>query len=257
MPLAEMLTDARKSPRQARSRAMVDLILDATARVLVEDGYARASTNRVAERAGISVGSLYQYFPSREALVSAVGRRHTDRLKSSLESTLVQNDHLDLRTAITRVLQALSMARAVDPELNRVLAEELPRFGSLDWKAEATARNCALARHLFDSHRDEIREGLQEEAAAFLVATLVEAAMNGAYREEGRALTPLTLERELTEMILRHIGKGEGEKRAASKRSDVIRGSTSRKEIPNELKLDSPSRLQKGKPVTTRPPASA
>ena len=209
MPVAEMLTDARKSPRQARSRAMVELILDATARVLIEEGFARASTNRVAERAGISVGSLYQYFPSREALVSAVGRRHTERLKGSLEMTLTQNDHLDLRTACTKVLRAVSMAHQVDPELNRVLAEELPRFGSLDWKAEATARGYALVRRLFDSHRNEVREGLDEDAAAFLTATLVEAAMNGAYRKQGRALSPLSLDRELTDMILRYISTGE------------------------------------------------
>jgi len=64
-------TSPRKKPRQERSVATVEVILDATARVLCSTGYDRASTNRIAMSAGVSVGSLYQYFPSKEALVAA------------------------------------------------------------------------------------------------------------------------------------------------------------------------------------------
>src|SRR5580658_10125349 len=69
-------TAPRKKPRQGRSLATVDAILDATARVLCTTGYDRASTNRIALAAGVSVGSLYQYFPSKEALVAALAARH-------------------------------------------------------------------------------------------------------------------------------------------------------------------------------------
>ena len=55
---------------------MVDDIVEATWKVLAEEGYAAASTNRIAERAGTSVGSLYQYFPNKDAIVAAVQRRH-------------------------------------------------------------------------------------------------------------------------------------------------------------------------------------
>lgn len=61
--------DPRRKPRQSRSRATVDAILQATAQVLVRDGYQKATTNRIAERAGVSVGTLYQYFPNKDALV--------------------------------------------------------------------------------------------------------------------------------------------------------------------------------------------
>jgi len=66
----------RKAPRQSRSQATVTAILDATARILLERGYAAASTNAVAELAGVSVGSLYQYFPNKEALIAALQARH-------------------------------------------------------------------------------------------------------------------------------------------------------------------------------------
>ena len=68
----------RRRPRQARAQATVDAIIQATARVLIEDGYDRASTNRIAQAAGVSIGSLYQYFPSKEALVAALVEEHFD-----------------------------------------------------------------------------------------------------------------------------------------------------------------------------------
>lgn len=62
----------RKQPRQRRSVATVTAILDAAARILTETGYATASTNRIAERAGVSIGSLYEYFPGKEAVFGAI-----------------------------------------------------------------------------------------------------------------------------------------------------------------------------------------
>ena len=65
----KLRTVPRKLPRQDRSRATVDAILEAAARVLVKEGFERTTTNRVAEAAGVSVGSLYQYFPNKEAIL--------------------------------------------------------------------------------------------------------------------------------------------------------------------------------------------
>ena len=70
------LTKPRKAASQVRSRATVDALVEATARILVKEGFDKASTNRIADVAGVSVGSLYQYFPSKEALVAAVAERH-------------------------------------------------------------------------------------------------------------------------------------------------------------------------------------
>src|SRR5690242_13473336 len=70
----------RKKPTQARSAATVEALVTATARILVREGYDRASTNKIAREAGVSIGSLYQYYPSKEALVAALIERHmTDR----------------------------------------------------------------------------------------------------------------------------------------------------------------------------------
>jgi AcrR family transcriptional regulator len=68
-------TSPRKLPQQGRSRETVDALLEATAQLLVRDGYDKASTNKIALKAGVSIGSLYQYFPSKEALVSELLER--------------------------------------------------------------------------------------------------------------------------------------------------------------------------------------
>ena len=65
-------TELRKQPRQSRSRALVDAIIEATQRLMASEGVAAITTARVAELAGVSIGSLYQYFPAREALIAAV-----------------------------------------------------------------------------------------------------------------------------------------------------------------------------------------
>ncbi|HEX7339690.1 MAG TPA: TetR family transcriptional regulator [Rhodanobacteraceae bacterium] len=80
---------ARKQPRQARSAQLVDDILEAAIRVLVREGARRFTTARVAETAGISVGSLYQYFPNKEAILFRLQTREwrqtMDRLSAVLE----------------------------------------------------------------------------------------------------------------------------------------------------------------------------
>jgi AcrR family transcriptional regulator len=84
------LTKPSKVASQARSRATVDALVEATARILVKDGFDKASTNRIAELAGVSVGSLYQYFPSKEALVVAVIERHQQEIKQTVRGELAE-----------------------------------------------------------------------------------------------------------------------------------------------------------------------
>ena len=83
-------TKPRKSALQARSRATVDALVEATARILVRDGFEKASTNRIADMAGVSVGSLYQYFPSKEALVAAVIDRHNEEIMAIVRTALTE-----------------------------------------------------------------------------------------------------------------------------------------------------------------------
>ena len=78
----------RRAPKQARARALVDAVLEATAQILREGGPEAANTNRIAERAGVSIGSLYQYFPNKTALFTALSERHVAKLELRIAELL-------------------------------------------------------------------------------------------------------------------------------------------------------------------------
>jgi AcrR family transcriptional regulator len=84
--------EARKAPKQARSLATVQAILTAGARVLAQESLAGFNTNRIAEVAGVSVGSLYQYFPNKAALAVALIEQERERLAVALEAAV--REHL-------------------------------------------------------------------------------------------------------------------------------------------------------------------
>src|SRR4051794_37910637 len=107
-------TVPRKAPRQDRSRATVDAILDATARVLVQEGYDRTSTNRIAVKAGVSVGSLYQYFPSKEALVAALVDRHMEEMNQVLLEGMSGLDVKPPERVVRDVIHAMISAHRVE-----------------------------------------------------------------------------------------------------------------------------------------------
>src|SRR3954466_8725798 len=86
--MPEESSPLRKTPSQTRALRTVDTLFEAAARVLASEGEAGFTTNRIAQRAGFSIGTLYQYFPSKEAIVVAMVRRQRARVMRELEATL-------------------------------------------------------------------------------------------------------------------------------------------------------------------------
>jgi AcrR family transcriptional regulator len=116
----------RKVPRQERSRQMVERIVAAGRVVLVRHGYDAFSTNRVADAAGVSPGSLYQYFPDKTAILDVVVDRYWDEVAESVAASL--SSHLGEAGVpmIREVSDALIAALEADRTLLRVVAEQLP-----------------------------------------------------------------------------------------------------------------------------------
>src|SRR3954453_20347070 len=108
-------TKPRKRGSQERSRATVAALVEATARILVREGFDKASTNRIAEVAGVSVGSLYQYFPGKEALVAAVIDRHQQQLLRTVRAELAQVMALPVHGAMRQLVAIAVEAHRVDP----------------------------------------------------------------------------------------------------------------------------------------------
>lgn len=115
----------RKLPRQERSRALFEAILDAAARILAQQGRDALNTNLVAEKAGVSIGSLYQYFPNRDAIIAAVADRHFHRLFHHVADLDLKAD-ISLEAAIAHIAHSLFAAHRIDPALHAVLDGDLP-----------------------------------------------------------------------------------------------------------------------------------
>ena len=173
------LTSPRKEASQERSCATVDALLAATARVFVKEGYARASTNKVAETAGVSIGSLYQYFPSKKALVSAVIDRHMGEMIDLVRTSLVRVAQLPLEDAARELVRVMIDAHRIEPKLHRVLVEQIPRIGNLEQIESIDDEGIDLVRAYLETHRSKI-DVADLDLAAFVAVTSVEALTHAA-----------------------------------------------------------------------------
>jgi len=125
--------EPRKRPVQERSRDTVDRILSAAARIFDEDGYRRTTTNRVAEAAGVSVGSLYQYFPNKDALLVALAERHVDEITAAFDDRLAQLDRAAPGIGeVLRSLLELSVELNGTSRLHVILFTDCPRTPALE-----------------------------------------------------------------------------------------------------------------------------
>jgi AcrR family transcriptional regulator len=191
----------RKLPEQDRSRATVDAIVDATARVLVKHGYDAFTTNRVAEKAGVSVGSLYQYFPNKEALLSELMRRHVMEIERGVEEMAEMARSAPLADVVRTGIEQNVRSHQIDPELHRVLSEEVPRLGSLDWKAAFSERMDARVRATLESRRAELAVR-DIDLAVYIVTRTAEAVIHNAVTERPGDLASGALAEELTRMLV-------------------------------------------------------
>src|SRR4051794_11926673 len=173
------LIKPRKAASQQRSRATVDALVEATARILVKEGFDKASTNRIAQVAGVSVGSLYQYFPGKEALVVAVIERHQQEIMQTVRGELAEVLARPVEQAIRKMVTVAVKAHRVDPKLHRVLAEQIPRVGKLEKLEGFNREYYTLFRTYLESHRDELRVD-DLELASFVCVTSIEALTHNA-----------------------------------------------------------------------------
>ncbi len=130
----------RREPQQERSRRMRDDILEASIRVLASEGPLRFTTLRVAEVAGISVGSLYQYFPNKDALVYALHTRMVDALWKEMQHIL-DDPRLDPRTKVRRIARMFFLGESDQMvTMGSVLADIDPFFDTLPELQEIDAQ---------------------------------------------------------------------------------------------------------------------
>jgi len=170
----------RRKPSQERARVTVEAILEAAAQVFARHGYAAGTTNRIAERAGVSIGTLYQYFPNKDAILVALIERHLaagELLLRPLFEELVERPPR-LREGIERMLHALLELHASEPALHRVLFEEAPRPPWLRARLERSFAQAADALAAYFSSLGEVTVA-DPRLAGELVAQCAESITHG------------------------------------------------------------------------------
>lgn len=163
----------RKSPQQARSRDMVERIVTAGRQVLVAHGYDAFSTNRVAAAAGVSPGSLYQYFPDKAAILDIVIDRYWDEVAERVAASLADRIGDTGPGMVRATADALVSALEADPVVLRVVAEELPIGRNRDRRAALERRVRELAT-TYLAARPETSRRPAPAVAAWVVVLAVE-----------------------------------------------------------------------------------
>jgi AcrR family transcriptional regulator len=167
---------ARRRAKQERARETIAVVLEAAAQVLQREGYARATTNRIAETAGVSVGTIYQYFTDKDEIFDALIRREIDGLQRLLRNA-APDPREPLADALRELLRALVRAQPEAPALYRSL-EHVPN--ALFRRRVAAARGSVVAwmRDFLAVHRRELRVRDLDTAAFLIVAAAEGVAMN-------------------------------------------------------------------------------
>lgn len=173
--------DPRKSPKQARSAATVEVILEAAARILESKGLSGYTTNAVADKAGVSVGSLYQYFPGKDALTGALIKRETAVLLREAEEA-AKEERGD--KALKRMIAAAVAHQLRRPALARVLDFEEGRWPDVQDIREVKERLMALLAGVLV--REDLPRQTDPEIAAADVLAMVRGMIDAA-GERGEA----------------------------------------------------------------------
>ena len=169
---------ARRKAKQARSQETVAAILEGAAQVLLREGYARATTNRIAERAGVSVGSIYQYFDGKDRVFEALIRRETGVVERAVTRE-APDPTWTLERSLARILSLAIAASPRAPELMREL-DRVPD-GALDRALkEARGRVVAFIRDVLEHHRDRLTVRDLDLAASLIVGAAEGIARNTA-----------------------------------------------------------------------------
>ncbi|MEV8603839.1 TetR/AcrR family transcriptional regulator [Streptomyces griseoviridis] len=202
MPSADRRLQPRRTPRQVRAELTRERVLTAAAHVFAEYGYAAGTTNRIAERARVSIGSLYQYFPNKDAILAELLVRHIDR------GTWTRTDRLDLSPGSLEAAVRILVRDAIDnhrddPQLLRIMIEQAPVSRELlDTMDRHSRIRGGEVRDFLARHPDVRVRDL--DTAAELILFTVETNTHKLMADP-RGVPVETFESELVDMVTRYL----------------------------------------------------
>jgi AcrR family transcriptional regulator len=193
----------RRQPKQRRARLTVDAVLEAAVKVLKREGFSALTTNRIAEVAGVSIGSVYQYFPDKGAIFAALHRRHIEEIDRMIEVQLLRHANSSLEDLIRALIEAMVEAHTADPELYELLMTEVPH------RADGT-KDFAMRQHsafrLAIASRTHNKKKLRNlDKTVFIVANMVEVLSHGAALRRPPSLSLSEAKEEAVRAVLAYL----------------------------------------------------
>lgn len=193
----------RRKPKQRRALQTYGAVLDAAVRVLEREGSHALNTNRIAEVAGVSIGSVYQYFPDKRAIFAALHQRHIDEIDRIIGKTLMKNATSPLPTLIHALIDAMVDAHTPHPELYELMFNEVPHHvgGSQDFAVRLHgAFRLAIASRPRRLHRSQ-----DLDKTAFVVANMVDSLSHAAVLRRPPGLSVCAAKDEAARAILAYL----------------------------------------------------
>jgi AcrR family transcriptional regulator len=194
----------RRKPKQRRAQQTVEAILDAVVRILKREGSRGITTNYVAEVAGVSIGSLYQYFPDKSAIFVALHGRHIDQIDRAIQSTLIEHASSSLEDWLRAMIDTMINTHGGDLELFELLATQVPH------RAEGT-RHFAVRLHgafrlAIAARAHELKKNNRDfDKMAFVVAHMIESLSHGALYRRPPGLSMANAKAEIVHAILAYL----------------------------------------------------
>lgn len=195
----------RKSPHQARAKATVDAIVEATIQVLLEDGYERFTTIRAAERAGVSIGTLYQYFPNKAALACAVVDRSCEDFLVAFESALADQPSGTLADSIHALIDVSLVSHHLTSERHRVAQALAQHVGIADRTETVSRKTAKVIGSMLQKYSGEIAPQIDLAIAATIIETVLEALVHRIKLAEPPPIHNDALAEEASRLIMRYL----------------------------------------------------
>ncbi len=195
--------ELRRNPRQERSRATVDAILSATAQLLLTTSLESMKTSQVARRAGVSIGTVYQYFPDKEALAQALLARFDAEVLRTFEDTLARSRRAPLPRLIAELARKMVEVFRANIPLHRALQGASSALQREEPVRQLRERVGGALRLFLENRREPLRPR-SFEVAIFVTVRAVDACTQAALLERPELLNEDSLADELADLICRY-----------------------------------------------------
>jgi AcrR family transcriptional regulator len=196
---------SRRRPKQRRSRETVDAILEAVIKLLRRGGSNAITTNRIADIAGVSIGSIYQYFPNKRAIFVALHQRHVDSIDRMIRGKIVEHAASPLKDLVRALVEGMVEAHETDPELYGLLFAEVPHRA--DGTQEFAVRLHGLFRMAIAAraHEAEMKRRRDLDKVVFVMTHMIDALSHGAVLRRPPGLSLAEAKEEAVKAVLAYL----------------------------------------------------